>query len=370
MVSASGIAVAIALTVCLLYLWMRPVTPPTSPPASDAATETSTEPATVPPPPAPGPTPLQASASATVASPAALPTSAYAESSGLDGDGRVLLAVGIISCRTAKCAARRQFLRTESWPSLLLAGAREGSGATAAMAEWARAVRFRFFVGFSLDGTETAAQTATARAEARALSAEAERYGDLTVLPMGTGDTFERLASKTRALIQWFDAADPDFAPADGYPRAGRDSRDRVHGRTVVNGQPVTDRRDGTLLEALSTAVPASGLPGAVPLRARYYLKTDDDVYVNVPALVQWLRAQPLYGTVDALDDAAPDAHAPPPRGIVAGNFWVGHRPIRDASQRWADPTFPADVFPPYPSGPGQCTAQSHDKQSRALTID
>lgn len=167
------------------------------------------------------------------------------------------LLIGIISCQSQKCAAQRQFLRTDSWPSLNL-------------------VQYRFFVGSHLNDT-LLESTPT-------LAAEIDSFQDLSIL--NCDDSHRGLTFKTRALLQWMN-------------------------------QLVTDD----------------------PLLApEFFMKTDDDVFVNVPQLLNWLSSL----------KKAEKSHA-----FVAGNFWFDHAVIRKVGMRWADPQFPTDVYPPYPSGPG-----------------
>ena len=88
-----------------------------------------------------------------------------------------------------------------------------------------------------------------------------------------------------------------------------------------------------------------SGKSGGAPAygAVAFVAKVDDDVYLDVGALVQRLRAVPRH-----LQE----------RGIYLGHMQygpkggAGSKVIRSKDHKWGDPTFPLPAYPPYASGP------------------
>jgi hypothetical protein len=222
-----------------------------------------------------------------------------------------VLFIGVMSCRSLKCAQRRHFLRTESWPSLLPKSplflhmpfhTHPPLRTSASLPDdgWRRSVSYGFVIG-APPSAEAAAKGRMSTAEE--LEQEQATYSDLIVLN-DASDDYLSLTGKTRALLRWMDESDPDYA-----------------------SDPMTCHHT----------------PKLIP-RHQFYMKADDDVFLNLPYLVAFLRSQ--HQSWAALP-------SPRIRGRLLGKMQF-HAPVdRRPGQLWADPTFPTDTYPPYPSGPG-----------------
>lgn len=68
--------------------------------------------------------------------------------------------------------------------------------------------------------------------------------------------------------------------------------------------------------------------------QSKYILKTDDDMYINIPNLFRALNKQVI-------------------TDFIMGNLIVGARPVQDKASKWYTPksVFPVEFYPPYFSG-------------------
>ncbi|CAH2056547.1 unnamed protein product, partial [Iphiclides podalirius] len=97
----------------------------------------------------------------------------------------------------------------------------------------------------------------------------------------------------------------------------------------------------------------------------RYILKTDDDMYINVPNLVSTLRRRAA-----AFDNGAKGAGAK--EFLLLGDLICGARPVQDSKSKWYSPRYmyPGRVYPRYLSGTGYVLSApaAHSLYAAALT--
>ena len=83
--------------------------------------------------------------------------------------------------------------------------------------------------------------------------------------------------------------------------------------------------------------------------RVRHVMKSDDDVYVDVPALTRRLEQErATQMSTFGVDDASAGA-------FIMGQVFDSARPVRDRRSKWYTPTsiYPDEFYPPYTSGTG-----------------
>ena len=191
-------------------------------------------------------------------------------------------------------------------------------------------VRYRFFLG-------------RARGACGGAVAEEQREsgGDVVVLE-GLEDSYRNLTLKTVSIFDWATRAGiaggksgmPGMPGMPGKKRQGVGKGEAGEGEDAG----VDDAEGGT-------GGKDSGESGGAPAygAVAFVAKVDDDVYLDVGALVHRLRAVPRH-----LQE----------RGIYLGHIQygpqggAGSKVIRSKDHKWGDPTFPLPAYPPYASGP------------------
>ncbi|XP_072937738.1 uncharacterized protein [Epargyreus clarus] len=96
----------------------------------------------------------------------------------------------------------------------------------------------------------------------------------------------------------------------------------------------------------------------------RYILKTDDDMYVNVPNLVSNLRNR------SRVHDAGPRGPLRPEH-LLIGDLICGARPVQDATNKWYSPRYMygGRVYPRYLSGTGYALSADTAKALYAAAL-
>lgn len=150
-----------------------------------------------------------------------------------------------------------------------------------------------------------------------------------------------RLTAVGARLVFVVARTDPARSPPGIERRVAAEHRRRGD---VVQADVVDDYVNLTAKTAAALRWAARACP-----RVRHVMKSDDDVYVDVPALTRRLeREREAQRSTFGVDDASAGA-------FIVGQVVDSARPVRDRRSKWYTPTsiYPDEFYPPYTSGTG-----------------
>eukprot|EP00947_MAST-08B_sp_MAST-8B-sp1_P000017 g17.t1 len=173
---------------------------------------------------------------------------------------------------------------------------------------------------------------------AKALAAEDRQHQDLVVLPLE--DSYGNLTRKTLAIMSWVSEPARVAPPAWWLLEVAADK----HAAMDATMDATMDRDDedgGSRRGRRRGGQQRRAARDAAAANASFIAKVDDDVYVDTEALrdrLQALSSSPSF-----------DAGGGP---IYLGSFLRDSAVITDPRNKWYDPTYHMERYPPYAAGP------------------